>query len=415
MIGNSLAIGVADNSDADIYEGAMNLRSFLSDSGINLSLSETEFYALIKLAAPALVDTSAAVRSGRVTTENIDIITPAMSLIGNIKVITVTHQFDVAVAGLRLICTNAPTLDSLDVGCPDVTAGASIAELEAAMSAAAFSGDVRGESFVSGSAVFLGKSGSSDVIDNNSVYYVEYKLRVAGPEVPSSFVLTLNGKTSIKPCTVEYVEGAYVVTGIFKYVIGSPVFYTLSFDNCGHGSAVDSILAANGTLLKYEFDQPVFDIDSNASGSWKYNGWTDGLGNEWDDIKVNSDVTLKANWKALIDNVDISFVLPSTGEGLGEVTVPDGAHYYVKEAYLLDSTWDGVDEVHGSGRYIVSVILGIDEDAEAHTVQEDVDVFEYVGTFSLNGEVVEVDYDTIDAYYQYEDQVFSFSVKFDVE
>ena len=101
---------------------------------------------------------------------------------------------------------------------------------------------------------------------------------------------------------------------------------------------------------------------------------------------MSGETRLFAKWIRVIDNVQLSFVLPSVGEQIQSPSLPEGALYRVSEFHVYDENSYTVEEIARAGEYelIVFLVAVPGESVFAETV-DDFDERVYAGSVALNG------------------------------
>lgn len=72
---------------------------------------------------------------------------------------------------------------------------------------------------------------------------------------------------------------------------------------------------------------------------------------------MSGETRLFAKWIRVIDNVQLSFVLPSVGEQIQSPFLPEGALYRVSEFHVYDENYYTVEEIARAGEYELIVFL----------------------------------------------------------
>ena len=405
-----LAKGQVDGSDADILEGSRILSALLAECGMEVPLTEADFYAFLKAVGPAIVDEQALETPPEDTDASEFVMSPVLSRIMELTNCTLSHQFDLSVAGLHVLCKTTPQLSSvnLDVALPE--AGGSVSELEGKIKDASAVSDAGGKSTVSAVAQFITEE---EHFEKDQVYYLEYTLTSVGQKIPETFKLTLGGQNPMRSTPVSCEKGVYTVSAVWRFVIGEPASYKVSFDANGHGQAPEAVEVPAGTILRYEWVD--LDQENQAEGEDLYAllTWRDASGTSWEDVCVESDVTLTAEWAKLLNRIDITFAVPHAGEECPAPVVPADAVYSISDWYVMDEHWSDITELEAGKKYIVTVNLAVDEDAEIYLERfEFEDVWEdYLGTCYINGELQDPGVGGYNIHY--EDRAFEISFVFE--
>ena len=405
-----LAKGQVDGSDAEILEGSRILSALLAECGMEVPLSEAEFYAFLKAVGPALVDEQALETPPEDTDASHFVMNPVLARIMELTNCTLSHQFDLSVAGLHALCKTAPQISSVSLNVKLPEAGGSVSELEGKIEEASAVSDAADKSTVSAVAQFLTEE---ELFEKDQVYYLEYTLTSVGQKIPEDYSLTVGGQAPAWQTAVSYEKGVYTVSAVWRFVIGEPASYQVSFDANGHGQAPEAVEVTAGTILRYELEN--LDQENQAEGEdlFALKTWRDASGTSWEDVCVESDVTLTAEWVKLLTRIDITFAVPHAGEDCPAPVVPEDAVYHVADWYVLDEQWADITELEAGKKYIVTVNLAVDEDAEIYLERfEFEDIWEdYLGTCYINGELQEPGVGGYNIHY--ENRAFEISFKFE--
>ena len=94
----------------------------------------------------------------------------------------------------------------------------------------------------------------------------------------------------------------------------------------------------------------------DGSGVWRFDGWYDGSGTAWDQLTAGKDVTLRAKWTRLVDEISLTYDIPHVGDsgsGLVALTAPADASYKVIEAMLYDENYNTVTAIASADELIL--------------------------------------------------------------
>ena len=214
--------------------------------------------------------------------------------------------------------------------------------------------------------------------------------------IPEDHSFTINGKEPVSDPVISYEDGVSTVSAVFEFTVGEPDEVKVSFDSNGRGDTPEVITVQKGKALEL-VDQPEY-IDEITEGdkTWVFGGWTDEDGTPWEDIIADDDITLYAKWLPVIDNVQVTFDIPSLGDDGPELKVPDDAPYYLvytDDEFDYHNTyisydWEPVTSIDQEGSYdifgYVSVTDGVFKLIQPD--EEDPDYWEYGGILTVNGE-----------------------------
>jgi len=381
------------------WEAAKALRSLLvqlSATG-NVSMNETEFYALLRLIAPFAYDTGYEC-TGDDLADTISYLTPLLSIAADASSFIYSHHFDMIIARLKTLAPQVP-MDNVDIVIEEPAAGDSAGKAPADVADFVTS---LGSSWLTVEAAW---QGSDDPLENDSVKYLDVTLRAVGHVAPEGFQATINGVAPIGDLDVTYEGGVCIIRGTWEYIIGSPESVTITFDAAGHGEAPASMTVDKGTSLKY-VDAPDFVKTVTEDGAtWRFGGWVDEAGTAWDDLMVAQDMTVYAKWIRVIDDVRLYFPTPKVGDKPAGPTVPEGAPYYISSFTLMDSTWNGIESIDAPGSYVFECDVSVvDPDSGEFALEEVEGYFEYLGSITLNdgAQSIESNYDESGPYIRVE-------------
>ena len=392
------------------WTSAVTLRGILNAlvSEGPISLSDEDVYGLLRLLGPILIDSSYEPQ-GEPEADTIMYAAPILELISNISNITFSHQFDSIIARLKVLAPQ-PDLDDIDITAEQPAAGDASSKLSG--EAAAFIDDMH-HSWLSCEAVM---DTEDSALQDGKIYYMNVTLEAKGHLVTDDFDLTINGEAPVSGPDITYEDGVSKVSAVFEFTIGDPEEFTVSFDSNGHGNTPEAITVQNGKSLaaadKPEYAEEVSEEDK----TWLFGGWFDENGNAWDDIIVTEDMTVYAKWNEVIDNIQITFDIPSVGDELPEIKVPEGVPYYIvysddEDGYFntyFSFDYEPVSSIDQEGTYAVYGYISI-KDGTFKTTDDEDDYVEYAGTLTVNGEEIYGFYE-----FEFGVQYIYFSYEFEV-
>ena len=355
--------------------------------------SQADLYALLKLLSSVLIDAGAAgepdwtlpayadFAEGSMYVQYLDL-GSILSLAGNSATLLFSHYPDVILARLHLLAP-APAMEDVALTIQPPKAGdqatAAPEQIRTEVS------DLGRDWLTVSEAKWLTDDA---VLQNGKVYYLSATLAAAGHTLPEDFRFTVNGQAPVDQ-TVANQDGATCVTGVWTYAVGTPAQVSVTFDVNGHGTAPAALSVANGALLKYALEPADLGIVRDEQGTWRFDGWTDESGAPWDTLAADGDVTLRANWRRVIDNVALTYAIPhvgDSGESLLAVSVPEGAPYAAREIELHDREYNSVTSVSGTDELTLSVKIYAADDDVIFLAEGTEDDQTYLGTATVNGE-----------------------------
>ena len=386
--------------DAYYWDSAVRLTEFLDsldDETGNPLLGETTLYALLKLLAPVAVRTDPPEGEEYTITDEpmsndaiIEYISPILDTVASKDEFMESHHFDTLVARLKKLAPH-PDMADLDITIPAPAAGDASTKTPGRLVMAV---NDLGYSWLGVSSKWDSKD---KALKRNKEYYLDVEFEVVGHSIPEDLSLTINSQAPVRPFKVTYENGVATISATWKYTIGVPGECTLTFDTWGHGDAPEPITVKSGERLKF-VDLPVLEND----GEYRFDGWFDVDNKAADDITVTEDMFLFAGWTQIIDKVELTWEIPKAGETtLKPPTVPKGSPYHLSNFTVMDSTYEDVEVIPG-GELIMSVNVVPEEGADFLLETDDYGWKNYVGTVTLNGEEIDVNYDDSGGYIRIE-------------
>ena len=358
----------------------------------NFPLTKLDLYALIKLAAPIAVDLSLINIEGfEITDEPIApelilmYVSPVLTLALNADQFTISHNFDLLIARLKALASYPDTGDiSLEI--PEPAGGDSASKAPRNLSSAC---EDLGISWLNAAASW---DTEDKTLRKNKVYYLEAEFEVVGHNIPEDINVTINGMEPIASPKVTYKEGIATIKGVWKFSIGSPEECTLTFVSYDY-DVPDPITVPYGEKLKY-VEPPAMEDEEGV----RFTGWTNRYGTPWEDLTVTGDMDIRDGWVEVIDEIEISFPIPVTGQTVWKLpSAPKNSSYYVEKVALYDSMYDEVDVIP-EGEIILSFRVIAEDGAEFKLEDDGYGYADYEGIFTVNGEEVYPNYSQEDKY-----------------
>ena len=402
----ALAEAVKQDGDAaaDPYywQAAKGLHAVLDAvSEQSLSLSEEGLYALLKLIGPFAVDLDYEPQDIPIA-DALGYLSPVINVGGSAGEMTFSHQFDTMIARLKVLAP-PPALDDVDIEIEKPEAG-DAADKAPAEVAAFFDDDAykdaNGDSWITASAAW--DTGDA-VLQDDYVYYLDVTLETVGHTIPEDLALTVNGIEPSSGPVITYDEATGVTRATFEFEIGEPPAMDVSFDAAGKTEDPAAITVKRGTALSTQERPAIEDPVTQNGDKYKLQDWYDENGTAWDDVKVDEPLTMHAKWLLLVDRIELSFTVPSLGDAIPEVTVPEDAPYHICLLDCADPDWNTVTEAEEEGEYHYSIYVTLKDPENSVFALEDEEWGgqTYTGTVTMNGEEVSSDWpDEGELYYR---------------
>ena len=379
--------GSAGDVDAYYWRAAQGLCRFLTPEEGESPFEITDAYALLKFAAPIILEPDITDDNGEpfypgedpVPEELIlNYLEPGMGIALSASGYVFSHHFDTGIARLKTLA-KAPEAGDFDVEIAAPAARDSVTKTPKDLDAAV---DALGLSW-------LGTSSAWDTDDEslkrNKKYYLNAKFTIAGHTVPDDINVTINGKAPVDGYTITYKDGVTVIRGTWDFDIGTPAEYEVSFDENSHGEKPDSMMLPAGTLLKH------VELPVPEEAGYRFAGWTTYEGDSAEGLIVDKKLTLLANWKELIDTVEITYEIPAVGDPVGSPEVPKDAPYHLESVKVNNSDYDTVTEISEAGTYMLDFEVVMQSRDTEFPIELDEDGSgTYLGTVLINGEEVPV-------------------------
>ena len=384
---SSLWKAVTQESDADYYEAANSLSAFLEKEGIELPMSQENIYAFLKLAGHLIIDETFVPQADSLTEEEMfDCIAPLIDLFMGKDYLIFSHHFDTLIARLKTLAQE-PVMESFDAAMAEPSPGVETAA--AAVDAEEAFRDL-GFEWLTASAEW--KTGDPEFL-NDKIYYLAVTFSTVGHSIPEGLEITINGRQPEEPLEISYTDGVTEISGIWKYVFGTPSEVVVSFDMEGHGDVPETLSVERGSRLGYALSPATPDKVSDSDGTFTFGGWYDDKGIFWEDVFADEDLSLHAKWDRKIDRIEISYQIPAIGEEPGTPEVPADALYKISRWYLVTEDWEVVEVVSSSEPLTLEIYLNpVSAEAGFLTAVDKDEAINYTGKVFFNGEETEFSY-----------------------
>ncbi len=357
-------------------KSAIEFLKSVSEEGTELPFTESELYAALKLAAPVLLD----LENIEITDEPLGVgailtaVMPAVILVADAKGFMFSHHYDALIGRLKVLAP-APELEKIAIEIPKPAASNSSSRTPGKVASAT---DALGKDWLEARAYLDTKDKS---LQNNKEYYLVVTFSTAGHTVSEDLAVTINGEGPVTKPEISYAEGITEITGVWKFTIGTPKEYAITFTDYDHEGAPEPITVTEGSMLKYE-ELPKMEDD----GSYRFIGWRDDEEHSADTITIKGDIELYGHWHYIIDQVEVNFDIPKAGDVWKMPVLGDPEHYRFEEVTLDDSDYNVVTGKVPSGDLSLSISIMPKKDCEFLIgKEEDAD---YSGTAMINGEEI---------------------------
>ena len=376
---------VEDDSDQDYYDAAVELKAFLEFCEVSLPLDEEDLYVILKLAGPAMVNTEYEPYDEK---DYLGYLGPLMQTVSDSQYLTASHQFDTIIARLKVLAP-LPELEDLNIEIEEPAAGDAGEKAPAEVMAYIDSLD---EDWLSVTAKW---SEGEDPLEDDQVHYLDVEIRAVAHLVPEDFSVKLNGEEPVKEPEVSYRDGVSTVRASWAFTLGTPKKCEVSFDAGGHADDPESVTVDKGTRLGYAIAAPDFGSVKDDEGRWAFVTWETEDGTDWKDVTVKDDLTLVAKWKKLIEKVEVKFTVPRVGDTLEAPVVPADADYILDEVEFLNSEYEKTTVAENEETMHLYFVFRPKSDQYDFWLEPDEwGDFNYLGEAFINGEVLEVNYDS---------------------
>ena len=391
-----LAEGVKREEQGDVdaalpyyWSAAIQLHDVLEEmSGNPISMNDQDFYALLRVIGPLIVDTSC--ESEIESSEDaILYIVPVFDLVLNAASFTYSHHFDTLIARLKTLAPQ-PLLPSIDLAIEEPKAN----------DAGNKTPDEVIEKINGWNNPWLTVEetswiGLKQAIEDNSVYYLHVKLKAVGHQVTQDNPLSLNNKIPVQLDTY-YHDGTSVIDAVFEYSVGDPETVNVSFEMGKNANAPETMAMPKGKMLRYTDTLETGEEVTEDGKTWRLVGWQDAQGNDWSEIVVNGDITLYAKWIQVIDDIRVTFNIPKDSEAFGAPEVAEGSPYVISEYNISDESYNMTEVAKASETYHINVFINpVGENVFATEMQEE-DWLVFAGKGYANDEEVEASYEEYD-------------------
>ena len=355
----------------------------------NLPLSKEDVYVMLKLIAPAAIDTSMLDDLGyEITDDPMDTdaimicLAPALDIGMNASALTISHNFDVVIARLKAL-TSYPDAGDIAIEIPAPASGDSASKVSGQVANAA---EDLGISWLSASAKW---DTEDKTLRKNKVYYLNAEFEVIGHNIPETINVTINGEKPIAAPKVTFKDGISLISGTWKIAIGTPGECTITFDSDFHGEAPEPMVVPYGEKLKY-VDYPVMEDQEGL----RFNGWQYNYEDPWDTLTVTKDIEVDAHWIDVVDEVELKFEIPVVGQSAWKLpSIMDNyPPYKLGDLSLYDEHYDQVDKIP-AGELNLSFNVYPEYNAEFKVSFDEDGYGTYEGTLTINGEEIDADYD----------------------
>ena len=329
--------GELAQSDKDFWtaaageDGLLAFLGTLLPEGRENPLSAQDLFMILKLVADPLIDEGyEAEDPDNVKEQVLGYISPVIGLIANKDALVYSHQFDTVIARLKAM-SPAPKLESFDAAISQPVAGDDAGKAVAELA----------EAIDPSLSPEISWAGGDAILQDDKTYNLKVLLHVPGRTVEGDFAMTINGQEPVSDLDVAYIDGEYIVKGVWAYTFGTPDKVRVTFDTCGKPAATpDSIPVDRGSLLGIAAAGRIPDLGvvHDDGKAYKFESWH--LGETfWEDVVADDDLTLAASWKQVVDRIDIAFDYPKVGEGPIAPTVAADADYRIASWEIVDDSW----------------------------------------------------------------------------
>lgn len=359
---------------------------------IRESVHREDFYALLRLISPLLVDQSL-MTDGWLLPETTELedsglinYSELVAAGGNSSLLIRSHQPDLILARMKLLAP-APMFAEYALEIPAPAAGDNADATPAEILA---QNDDSSESWMRiEKAAWL--SDGEETLADQRVHYLEATVTSIGHLVPDDFRFTVNGAEPLAQ-EIRYENGATLIDGIWAFRLGEPTPMAVRFDMTGHGETPGPYAVESGTILRYARTQPADPgMVQDSQGTWDFKGWADKNGTNWEDVAAVSDVTLYASWSRVIDDVALTCAIPRRGDTaedvLQSVALPDDLPVEITGTGLYDAdTWEHVETIGDADTYLLIVFIKPEDGTRfiCETTEDGETV--YSGNLTVNGQ-----------------------------
>ena len=313
----------------------------LTKSG-TISLSAESFYALLRLVGPIGVNTSYE-ESGDPMSDILGYLEPLLMTVLNVSSFTYSHHFDTLIARLKVLAPQPAIGDvEITIDTPKADDATEKAVTEVSASVASLNKD-----WLSAEASW---ETEDSTLEEGCVYYLNVTLKAVGHLAAEDMKLTVNGTEPMSTPEVTCEDAVTVVRAKWKITIGTPKQLTVSFDAGEHGETPEAVSYTNGTGLKYE-EAPDLGTVKEDGAVYQFAGWHAEDGTAWNDLVLKEDILVKAAWKRIVDDIHVTFPLPSVGETGQEPVFEKDDLLKIEYWYLLDEDYMDVETIEKEGTF----------------------------------------------------------------
>lgn len=377
----------AEAMKTSYWMAATGLRSFLLtlSERTELSLSNDDFYVLLRLLGPLFVDTTFVPDDeGAPIVNAIGYLLPVLELYEAAGSITYSHHFDSVIARLKVLAPQ-PTFSAITVDLEEPGAGDIVATIIS---------DLENEIEGFDLSWFTLKEASIDTTDEtlkeNKKYYLDVTFEaLAHLPDESGVTVKVYGKDPVDDPEITYENGATIVKVTFL-LGGDAAQKKVSFNPDRNTEAPAALTVDCGESLRF-ISRPQFVEKVTQDGvTWVFDDWyDDNTGRRWDDVVVDDDMTLTAHWLRELDSVSVDVVIPALGNDFNAPTVPEGSLYSIVDYGYIDGHWNETTRLEEPGFYELAVIVTVDETKAVFAKETDeYGDEEYAGKVFVNGEEV---------------------------
>ncbi len=364
-----------------------------------VSLTDTDFYALLRLIGPIVVDT-AYEPTGEETVDALMYVLPLVEIVEHVNSLTRSHHFDTLLARLKIMAPQ-PTLDSVAAAVSEVKPGDPSGKM-----ADEFVRSVEGIGLPWLSIGEASWSMDGEAVPDHTVSYFRARLNAVGHLISGDFRFTVNGREPVAPPAITYADGVSTAEAVWEFTVGTPGTVTVSFDAGDFAEPPAAIRVPKGKLLRY-LDLPVVTEPVTENGrTWLFNGWLDESGKPLEEIAATRDMTASAGWLRFLNDLQVSYPIPAIGEPVGRPDAAESEYCEIAEYHVVDEHFNQVEEISGPGEYELSVYLRAVPGKAVFALETDEYGFDiYTGTATVNGVPTE-------AWYEAEEEVISVYYRF---
>ena len=374
------------------YDAAKKLLSILEGAaGKPVDLTVKDLYALLTLAGPFAVDKDYEPIDDP-SSNVMGYMSPAVNVAMSAGGMTYSHHFDTLIARLKTLAP-APKMEDVNITIDEPKAGDDVSkapsEVEEFFDEYTFK-DAGKTPWIAVEAYW---DTEDKKLQDDSIYYLDITLETVGHTIPEDISLKLNGKSPAKGPFISYDESTGITRVTFEFEIGEPPEIEVSFNTGGKTDNPKLMKVKKGTALSTVERPEISEIVTFEGAKFKLKDWydsDDSEGKAWDDVKVSEPVTMYAKWLDYIDLLEISFDVPSLGDGIAEATIPEDAPYCILLQECWDPGYENTTEASREGEYSLNLNIALKEpDKSVFALETDEwGYLSYTGKVTVNGEEV---------------------------